>query len=96
MSSTGQSETAPVGANDEQTVVAPGSPFGIAWFILYGYLGVPAATFMPQLRELGGGFTKIYLYWQQIEPEKGRFDWTAVDAFVDQLNFYVDQLKFLC
>jgi len=87
MNSTGQSEIAPVGANDEQAVVAPGSPFGIAWFILYGYLGVPAATFMPQLRELGGGFTKIYLYWQQIEPEKGRFDWTAVDAFVDQLNF---------
>jgi hypothetical protein len=62
------------------------SPFGIAWFFLYGTHGVPAATFMPQVRELGGDFTKVYLFWQQIEPEPGRYDWTAVDAFLDQLH----------
>ncbi len=58
---------------------------GIAWFFLYGHAGVPAVTYMPQLRELGAGFTKVYLFWEQIEPEPGRFDWTAVDAFAGQL-----------
>ncbi|HLJ51425.1 MAG TPA: hypothetical protein VKU01_35710 [Bryobacteraceae bacterium] len=61
------------------------SPFGVAWFILYGYSGVPPAIYMPQLRELGAGFTKVYLFWQQIEPEPGRFDWSALNAFVEQL-----------
>jgi hypothetical protein len=37
-------------------------------------------------RDLGAGFTKVYLFWNQIEPEKGRFRWNAVDAFVSQLN----------
>jgi hypothetical protein len=64
----------------------PGSPLGIAWGILYGYLGVKAEEFMPQVRELGGGFTKIYLTWNQIEPQKGKYDWSAVDAFVNQLK----------
>jgi hypothetical protein len=63
----------------------PGSPFGIAWFFLYGHAGVPAATFLPALRDLGAGFTKVYLFWEQIEPEKGRYDWQAVDAFAGQL-----------
>lgn len=49
----------------------PGSPLGIAWGILYGYEGVKAEEYMPQLRELGAGFTKVYLFWNQIEPEKG-------------------------
>jgi hypothetical protein len=63
-----------------------GSPFGVAWFFLYGYYGVPAAVYLPRLRELGARFTKVYLFWQQIEPERGRFDWTAADAFVEQLD----------
>lgn len=65
---------------------SPGSPLGIAWGFLYGYFGTKAETFMPQLRDLGGGFTKVYLFWNQIEPEKGRFQWSAVDAFVNQLK----------
>jgi hypothetical protein len=62
------------------------SPFGVAWFILYGYQGVPAAPYLPALRSLGATSTKVYLFWQQIEPEKGRFDWSAVDAFASQLS----------
>ncbi|HEY4248244.1 MAG TPA: hypothetical protein VGM64_15450 [Lacunisphaera sp.] len=69
-----------------QPLELPGSPLGIAWFILYGHMGVPAVTFMPPLRDLGAGFSKVYLFWQQIEPEKGHFDWTAPDAFVAQLH----------
>jgi hypothetical protein len=62
------------------------SPFGVAWFILYGHLGVAAAPYLPALRSLGARSTKVYLFWQQLEPEKGRFDWSAVDAFASQLH----------
>jgi len=64
----------------------PSSPFGVAWFILYGHQGVPAAPYLPALRSLGATSTKIYLFWQQVEPDKGRFDWSAVDAFASQLR----------
>ena len=75
----------PIPAKD-LALTMPGSPLGIAWFFLYGYDQVPAATYLPQLRELGAGATKVYLFWGQVEPEKGRYDWTAVDAFVNQLK----------
>lgn len=61
------------------------APFGIGWFILYGHFEVPAVRFLPDLRALGGSRTKIYVFWQQLEPEPGRFDWSATDAFVEQL-----------
>jgi hypothetical protein len=64
----------------------PGSPLGVAWGFLYGYLYVKPEQFMPHLRQIGGGFTKVGLFWNQIEPQKGKYDWTAVDAFVNQLN----------
>jgi hypothetical protein len=76
--------------NDNETgtrqIMLPGSPLGIAWAFLYGYGSIPAATYMPELRKLGAGFTKVYLFWNQIEPQKGRFDWNAVGAFVNQLE----------
>lgn len=62
------------------------APFGIAWGFLYGYAGTKAETFMPLVRGMGGGFTKVYLFWNQIEPEKGHFRWDALDAFANQLN----------
>lgn len=63
-----------------------GSPFGIATGFLYGYQGTPAFDFMPELRNLGADFTKVYFFWNQIEPAKGHYDWTAVDRFVGQLK----------
>ncbi len=67
-------------------ITMPGSPFGIAAGFLYGYQGVKAYDFMPQVRRLGSGFTKVYLFWNQVEPEKGKYDWAAVDRFVGQLK----------
>jgi len=61
-------------------------PFGIAWSFLYDYKGVPGPLFMPELRSLGGQWTKIYLIWNQIEPKRGEYDWTAIDRFVGQLK----------
>ncbi len=74
-------------------ITMPGSPFGIAAGFLYGYQGVKAYDFMPQLRELGSGFTKVYLFWNQVEPQKGKYDWTAVDKFVTQLNSPEEQIS---
>jgi hypothetical protein len=64
---------------------APAS-LGIAWGFLYGYSGTKAEKFMPLVRGMGGNFSKVYLFWNQIEPEKGHFQWDALDAFVNQLN----------
>jgi len=62
------------------------SPLGIAYGFLYGYSGAAAESFMPLVRGLGAGCIKVYLFWNQIEPERGRFQWDAVDAFIDQLH----------
>ncbi|HXD00254.1 MAG TPA: hypothetical protein VN048_13010 [Verrucomicrobiae bacterium] len=78
--------SSPAGTAEDLRIVTPGSPFGIAWGFLYGYTGSKAEQFMPQLRGLGAGFTKVYLFWNQIEPRKGQYDWTAVDSFVGQLK----------
>jgi hypothetical protein len=67
-------------------ITMSGSPFGIAAGFLYGYQGVKPYDFMNEVRKLGSGFTKVYLFWNQVEPEKGKYDWTAVDRFVDQLK----------
>src|SRR6266700_953197 len=79
------SSVAPTPAKDLK-ITMPGSPFGIAAGFLYGYQGVKAYEFMPQLRQLGSDFTKVYFFWNQVEPEKGKFDWTAVDKFTGQLK----------
>ena len=70
----------------ETAITIPGSPFGVATGFLYGCQGVDAYDFMPQLRQLDGGFTKVYLFWNQVEPEKGKDEWRAVDRFVEQLG----------
>ncbi|MDR3692627.1 MAG: hypothetical protein P4L46_24820 [Fimbriimonas sp.] len=62
------------------------NPFGVAWGFLYGYQGVPSPRFMPELRRIGGSWTKLYLIWNQVEPEPGKYDWRAVDTFLAQLK----------
>jgi hypothetical protein len=75
------------GQSDGDTHIAmPGSPFGVAWGFLYGYRGVKAEVFLPQLRQMGAGGTKVYLIWNQVEPEKGRYAWGSVDTFLNQLQ----------
>ena len=80
-----QTAAAPA-TSDRARITMPGSPFGIANGFLYGYQGASAYEFMPTLRRLGAGFTKTYLFWNQVEPKRGTYDWTAVDAFVNQLK----------
>src|SRR5579885_1458326 len=74
-------------ASDTTAITMPGAPLGVAWGFLYGFPDenghpmVKAEEYLSQLRKMGGGFTKVYLMWSQIEREKGKYDWGAVDAF---------------
>ena len=81
----GESKPDAINMPDTHITMA-GSPLGVAAGFLYGYQWTPAFEFMPEIRRLGAGFTKIYLFWEQLEPEKGRYDWSAVDKFVEQLG----------
>ena len=71
--------------SSEPDVTAP-SPFGANWGYLYGHTGVKPRPFLSAVRELGGGFSRVVLFWQQIEPQKGQFDWSALDTYVNDLE----------
>ncbi|QFY13116.1 hypothetical protein GBF35_46990 [Nonomuraea phyllanthi] len=51
----------------------------------YGLFGDPD-PFMTHVRDLGGRFVRLNLFWSQLEPAPGDFDWKAADAFFDQLQ----------
>jgi hypothetical protein len=57
---------------------------GIVRAISYGMFG-PPEEFMPQLRALGAGLVRVYVYWAQVEPRPGEYDWRVVDALLAQL-----------
>ena len=58
-----------------------GIKLGIVRGISYGVFG-PPGTFMPQVRALGSRLARIYLTWNEIEPQPGTYDWSAVDALL--------------
>ncbi|GLV53465.1 hypothetical protein KDH_03190 [Dictyobacter sp. S3.2.2.5] len=70
----------------DTTLIGQESPFGIVWGPLYGHMGVKASVFMPQIHQLGAHLTRLFLFWDQIEPERGCFIWDAVDTFRQQLG----------
>ncbi|MEV4109785.1 hypothetical protein [Nonomuraea sp. NPDC049695] len=58
---------------------------GVVRGLQYGLIVKPD-TFAPQARELGAGLVRVFFYWSQLEPEPGRYDWSAVDAVLDQVD----------
>lgn len=68
-----------------QTFQPAGIRLGIARGITYGLFG-PPHQFVPHLRELGSDLVRVYVYWNQMEPEPGHFDWTIVDSLLEQLE----------
>lgn len=62
-----------------------GIRLGIVRGISYGLFG-PPGSFVPEMRSLGGTLARVYLYWGQVEPEPGRFDWAVVDAILNQVE----------
>jgi hypothetical protein len=41
---------------------------GASWSPVYGLPPIKPDRFMPQLRALGGSFSRVTLYWTQLEP----------------------------
>ncbi|MGI5240309.1 hypothetical protein [Dactylosporangium sp. CA-139066] len=68
---------------------------GVVRGISYGLFGKPD-QFVPQARQLGAGLIRAYLFWGQIEPEPGRYDWSAADALLDQCVDGVDVWLTVC
>jgi hypothetical protein len=62
-----------------------GVQLGIVRGISYGVFG-PPAPFVAQARALGARVVRVFFTWNQIEPQPGRYDWTAVDALLGQLQ----------
>ncbi|MFF4591716.1 hypothetical protein [Amycolatopsis sp. NPDC001319] len=67
------------------TEVLPGVRLGVVRGISYGLFGEPG-EFVPQARALGAGLLRAYVFWSQVEPRPGEYDWTAVDALLAQLD----------
>ncbi|NIH83784.1 hypothetical protein [Amycolatopsis granulosa] len=63
----------------------PGIRVGVVRATTYGLFG-PPEQFMPQAHALGAGIVRVNIYWSQVEPEPGVFEWGAVDALLDQLD----------
>ena len=61
-------------------------PFGAAWGMVYGFPLSKPVDFLPTIRKFGVDFTKVNLFWSQIEPERGQYNWAALDPFLDQLQ----------
>lgn len=58
---------------------------GIARGISYGMFGPPESIIGP-MRDLGARLVRVYVYWSQVEPSPGRYDWSVVDALLAQLS----------
>ena len=61
----------------------PEFPFGVAFGSVRNYHG---QVFMPYVRELGAKRTSIYFYWHKVEPRRSVYDWSLVDALLNQLE----------
>lgn len=56
---------------------------GVVRGISYGLFG-PPEDFGEGARGLNASAVRAYVYWHQVEPEPGRFDWTLVDRLLGQ------------
>jgi hypothetical protein len=60
-------------------------PMGVTWGPTYGLPSAKAAPFMPAVRALGASFSRVTLYWSQLEPKPGLERWDELDAYLGQL-----------
>ncbi|MDX3234549.1 hypothetical protein PV392_02360 [Streptomyces sp. ME03-5709C] len=68
-----------------QSTAPAGIRLGVVRGISYGVFGAPD-SFVPEARKLGATLVRVFLYWGQVEPEPGRYDWSVVDAVLGQLD----------
>ncbi|MHA6617950.1 hypothetical protein [Pseudonocardia sp. DLS-67] len=58
---------------------------GVVRGISHGLFG-PPDDFMTPARTLGARLVRVYVYWSQVEPARGRYDWRIVDDILAQLD----------
>ena len=58
---------------------------GVVRGISYGLFG-PPGEFIPAARALGAGLVRAHLFWSQVEPAPGQYQWHVVDALLRQLD----------
>ena len=58
---------------------------GIVRGISYGLFKEPD-DFVPQAHALGAGLVRAYVYWGQVEPRPGEYDFHVVDRLLAQLD----------
>lgn len=58
---------------------------GVVRGVSFGLFG-PPDEFVPQAKSLGAELVRIYIYWSQVEPRAGEYDWQVVDALLEQLQ----------
>ena len=63
----------------------PGFRTGVVRGISHGLFGPPTA-FAEAAAGLGVGLVRAYVYWSQVEPEEGHFDFAVVDGLLDDLD----------
>ncbi len=63
----------------------PDVALGIVRGVSYGLFRKPE-PFVAEVRSLGATLVRIYVYWSQIEREPGRYDFSVVDTFLNELN----------
>jgi hypothetical protein len=85
-------------AGNRTQLVVEGEP----WLILGGELGNSTASTMksmqavwPRLVELNVNTVLIPIYWELLEPEKGRFDFTLVDDLIAEARNFELKIIFL-
>jgi len=62
-----------------------GAPLGVSWGSAYGFPPHKDEVFAPQARALGASFTRLTLYWSQLEPKRGAYRWTDLDSYLSQI-----------
>ena len=76
----GDSQSSAVDLEKKEKITLSDSPFGVSFGSVYR-----GESFMNFIAELGINSTKLYIYWRQIEPQKGKYDWEILERFLGQL-----------
>src|SRR5580704_467187 len=74
-----------VSANGRHALLVDGAPYLVLGAQIGNSSSWPAALpdVWPALEAMHVNTAEAPVYWEQIEPQPGQFDWTNVDALID-------------